>query len=127
MSIHSLYKEILPPSVVEHVIESNFVDERERNLIVIRSSLLEIYRIIELDHDTTVRHRKKTTTKDGFMSLIVKMSMMKLELVDRFQLYGVIESVQTVRLLQRKQDSLALSFKEAKVGEQYRETMFHHI
>jgi hypothetical protein len=40
---------------------------------------------------------------------------MKLELVDRFVLHGIIESIQTFRLLRRKQDSLALSFKDAKV------------
>jgi hypothetical protein len=51
MSLSSLYKEILPPSVVEHVTEANFTGEKERNLILARSSLLEIYRIIEIVHD----------------------------------------------------------------------------
>lgn len=51
MSLSSLYKEILSPSVVEHVTEANFTGEKERNLILARSSLLEIYQIVEIIHD----------------------------------------------------------------------------
>jgi hypothetical protein len=56
MSIHSLYKEILPPTVVEHVVECNFTNGRERNLIISRSSILEIYRLVEeAENDLCVR------------------------------------------------------------------------
>ncbi len=47
MSIYPLYKEIFPSTVVDNVICAAFTSPNEVNVIIARTSILQIYRFIE--------------------------------------------------------------------------------
>ncbi|CAG8449548.1 6133_t:CDS:10 [Ambispora gerdemannii] len=48
-TLYPLYKEIFPPTVVEHVICANFTGTNDKNLIVAKASVLQIYKFVEDD------------------------------------------------------------------------------
>lgn len=47
MSIYPLYKDLFPPTGVEEVVCASFTSPTDINLIVARSSILQIYRFVE--------------------------------------------------------------------------------
>ena len=47
MSIYPLYKEVFPPTVVDNVVCAAFTSPNDVNLIVARTSILQIYRFVE--------------------------------------------------------------------------------
>jgi len=47
MSVYPLYKEIFPPTSVEHCLCAKFTSPYDTNLILARRSVLEIYRFRE--------------------------------------------------------------------------------
>ncbi|CAG8741194.1 6552_t:CDS:2 [Acaulospora morrowiae] len=47
MSIYPLYKEIFPPTNVEEVVCANFTSPKDVNVIVARTSVLQIYKFVE--------------------------------------------------------------------------------
>jgi hypothetical protein len=87
--MHAYYKQITPPTAVEHVLRANFTHETIPNLLVAKSNILEVF-VVNDDS--------------------------KLELVNSFELFGNIESMEKIRFLDNKRDSLILTFAEAKVS-----------
>jgi cleavage and polyadenylation specificity factor subunit 1 len=47
MSIYPLYKEVFPPTVVDNIVCAAFTSPCDVNLIVARTSILQIYRFVE--------------------------------------------------------------------------------
>ena len=47
MSIYPLYKEVFPPTVVDSVICAAFTSPSDVNVIVARTSILQIYKFVE--------------------------------------------------------------------------------
>lgn len=56
MSAYTIYKELFPPQAVEHVKRAHFTSPDKINLIVAKSSLLQVYDFVEF-----------TPSVDGFM------------------------------------------------------------
>ncbi|KAF9970856.1 Cleavage and polyadenylation specificity factor subunit 1 [Actinomortierella ambigua] len=98
MSMFTLAKEIFPPTGVENVVRCNFVLPHVLNVIIARSSVLEIYSFVE------------PAQAD---------QLPRLELVATYRLNGVITSMGVIRTTSSGQhglDSILVSFKDAKMS-----------
>ncbi|CAG8629175.1 177_t:CDS:10 [Dentiscutata erythropus] len=95
MSIYPLYKEIFPSTSVEEVVCANFTSSKDINIIVARSSILQIYKFVE---------RIEISLEDEDNDLGQEIEKEKDELCERF-LRGA-----------NGMDSLLLSFKDAKLS-----------
>lgn len=104
MSMYTLAKELFPPTGIERVVRCNFVRPDVLNVIVAKSSVLEIYSFVEpLQADLLPR----------------------LDLVASYRLNGIITSLGVIRTSSSGQhglDSVLVSFKDAKVGSYIRKT-----
>jgi cleavage and polyadenylation specificity factor subunit 1 len=135
------FTELTPPTAVTHSLSLSFLSANEVNLVVAKTSLLQIFRIktvsIELDvsaghgthstEDSNVSDRR-INDDDGFeSSFLVADSIMlrserasnaKLVLVAEYALSGTIISMVSVKTLDSKSggDSLLLGFKDAKLS-----------
>lgn len=58
-SLFSLYREVLPPSVVTHSVSASLIAPNAKNLVVAKSTILEIYNVIESDEDVVVSEPSK--------------------------------------------------------------------
>ena len=96
---HAVYRQLTPPTGVEFCIHSHFTAEEDDNLIVAKTSCLEIYRLIQ-----QVQAAKKKV----------------LQLVSIYYTSGNIDSLNTIKLQGSKTDSLILSFRDAKVCKKNR-------
>lgn len=98
MSMYTLAKELFPPTGIERVVRCNFVRPDVLNVIVAKSSVLEIYSFVEpLQADQLPR----------------------LDLVASYRLNGIITALGVIRTSSSGQhglDSVLVSFKDAKVG-----------
>ncbi|KAK5324275.1 mRNA cleavage and polyadenylation factor subunit [Exophiala xenobiotica] len=90
------YTELLPPSGVTHSLSVQFTSAKTDNLIVVRTSLLQIFRCKQLDrsHDT------------------------KLVLVAEYNLAGTVTSLNKVKLAESKSggDAVLVAFLDAKLS-----------
>lgn len=109
-AVYTAYKEFQPPTGVEHAIQARFFHESEVNLVVSKSTLLQIYRINYI----AVQNSADQPNNDGKDDQDKKKPV--LDLVFETKLFGCIESVNVVRFPNAKRDSLILSFREAKVS-----------
>jgi len=103
--MYTLAKELFPPTGIERVVRCNFVRPDVLNVIVAKSSVLEIYSFVEpLQADQLPR----------------------LDLVASYRLNGIITSLGVIRTSSSGQhglDSVLVSFKDAKVGSYIRKTV----
>ncbi|KAI9279545.1 CPSF A subunit region-domain-containing protein [Sporodiniella umbellata] len=139
MSAYTVYQELFPPQTVEHVQTSHFISPDAVNLIVAKSSLLQIYEFVEYvpdleeeeeipdcelanerlndTEDISLTFPKiKPLKKDGVLST----TLGRLELVAQFKMNGTITTLGTVRTNSARGregcDSLLLGFSEAKMS-----------
>jgi cleavage and polyadenylation specificity factor subunit 1 len=89
---------LAPPQCVECVAEAHFTSSTDENLIVGRSSMLQVYRLCE---SASVDDKEQVNAA--------------LCLVAEKQLFGRIESIATVRAAGWPRDLLAVSFRDCKV------------
>lgn len=97
MSMYTLAKEIFPPTGIERVVRCNFVRPDILNVIVAKSSVLEIYNFSEPARPD---------------------QLPRLEMVASYRLNGIITSMGVIRTSSSGQhglDSILVSFKDAKV------------
>jgi cleavage and polyadenylation specificity factor subunit 1 len=139
--IMQCFTELTPPTAVTHSLSFPFLSADAVNLVVAKTSLLQIFKIktvsVELDvsagngaqstEDSNVSDRR-INDDDGFeSSFLVADSLMlrserasntKLILVAEFALSGTITSMVHVKTLQSKSggESLLLGFKDAKLS-----------
>jgi cleavage and polyadenylation specificity factor subunit 1 len=99
---YPLYKTLHPPTGVEECCTGSIFGDNEINLIVAKTSLLQIFRI-----KRAASHLRDTAT--------AIVGTPKLELLVEKSMHGNIESVGVVRLPGSKRDSIVLSYKDAKV------------
>jgi cleavage and polyadenylation specificity factor subunit 1 len=81
-------------------VRANFISENQTNLIVARSTLLQIYEI-------RTNNFEEQATQKGQASL---------DLVCEFNLFGNIEGLSVVRFPQKRRDYLLLSIADAKIS-----------
>ncbi|KAF9924351.1 Cleavage and polyadenylation specificity factor subunit 1 [Linnemannia zychae] len=98
MSMYTLAKELFPPTGIERVVRCNFIRPDILNVIVSKSTVLEIYNFTEPAQADQLPH---------------------LELVASYRLNGVITSMGVIRTSSSGQhglDSVLVSFKDAKMS-----------
>ncbi|KAI8825062.1 CPSF A subunit region-domain-containing protein [Fimicolochytrium jonesii] len=127
-SSYSLYKELLPPSGIEHSVDARFVSPHVTNLIIARGNVLQIYDVVEedliggVDGPDESQHEKghlKSESAHTWNSPRPR-KVAKLNLHAEFRLQGNVTSIGVVRTTTPVgllgMDSLLLSFKDAKMS-----------
>ena len=134
-----LYGELTAPTAVTHVLTAHLVSANEQNLIVAKSSLLQIFRVETSLRETKVRSAQATRNGfgdalaetmlgedggEGFMGddsqvqLLRHEKVGRLVLVEEMRCSGVVTGIVNVGRLQNvptETDCLAISFEDAKV------------
>ncbi|KAG0316254.1 Cleavage and polyadenylation specificity factor subunit 1, partial [Dissophora globulifera] len=98
MSMYTVAKELFPPTGIERVVRCNFVRPDVLNVIVSKSTVLEIY---------------------SFTEPAQADQLPRLELVASYRLNGIITSIGVIRTSSSGQhglDSILVSFKDAKMS-----------
>ncbi|KAF3919622.1 hypothetical protein ABW20_dc0104464 [Dactylellina cionopaga] len=141
MGSMQVYTEITDPTAVNNALALNFVSPTERNLIVAKTSLLQIFRLVEYedaedefaldeskDHEGGGSERRVYEGRDHEDSFTAESGMhlqretiektTKLVLVTQYQLYGSVTSMVKIRIPTSKSggDCLLLSFDSAKIS-----------
>ena len=103
---YALARQFQGPSGVECCVAASIFSDDEVNLVVGKTSLLQIYRIVEQETFSASLPRLPLQLKPQQRA--------RLELVLERRLFGNIESIKAVRLVKHARDSLVLSFRDAK-------------
>ncbi|XP_014670530.1 PREDICTED: cleavage and polyadenylation specificity factor subunit 1-like isoform X2 [Priapulus caudatus] len=104
--MYAMYKELHPPTGIEHSIHCHFYNMDQYNLVVAGANQLSVYRLI-LATEAKSSSAEKT---------LAESKRMKLECLATYQLFGVVQSIRSVNLSGSCRDSLMLSFKDAKLS-----------
>lgn len=119
------YTELLPPTAVTHALSIPFTSRKAQNLIVVKTSLLQIFRIkkVEVDSSKNVNGDEaplsldlsRTTTNNVKHT---KSTQNKLVLVGEYALAGTVTSIAGIKAMNTKSGGHALlvSTKDAKVS-----------
>jgi cleavage and polyadenylation specificity factor subunit 1 len=134
-----LYGELTSPTAVSHVLKAQLVSLGEENLIVAKSSLLQIFRIETSVRETQIRHSQTGRNAAGdamaeallgedggedFMGddsqvqLLRHEKVGRLVLIDEIHLSGTVTGMVNMGMLQgvpTETDCVAISFQDAKV------------
>lgn len=110
--MYALYRELHPPTGVEHCLECNFFSQKQSSLVVASTSVLRVYNsspvgspgVLYLDF---ILHFA--------VQPVEKEQKRKLVQVGEYRLYGNVQSLNKVRLGSAERESLLLSFSTAKV------------
>lgn len=99
------YTEILPPSGVSHAVSARFTSATANNLIVVKTSLLQIF---DLATETNPDDAKSSSKKESS----------KLNLLAEYELYGTVVDIAPVKILNSKSggEALLLAFRNAKLS-----------
>ncbi|KAF3938409.1 hypothetical protein ABW19_dt0200692 [Dactylella cylindrospora] len=134
-----VYTELTDPTAVNNALALNFISATERNLVVAKTSLLQIFRLIEHEDaeeefaqeeakDEGGSDRRVYEGRDHEDSFTVESGMhlqretiektTKLVLVAQYQLYGSVTSMVKIRIPASKSggDCLLISFDSAKLS-----------
>jgi cleavage and polyadenylation specificity factor subunit 1 len=135
-SLFSLYREVLPPSVVTHAAPASLVAPGSTNLVVAKSTILEIYNIVEFEEDFFQDQSVDSWDNGGSVGPAnghgngnetrKTRKGARLELIAHRKLHGVIASLGIIRLAvgagAEGRDSILLTFADAKVRTTNHET-----
>jgi cleavage and polyadenylation specificity factor subunit 1 len=134
-----LYGELTPPTAVTHAIDVHLLSSEEQNLIIAKSSLLQIFRIETSVRETQLRHSQNVRNAfgdavaeailgedggedfmgdDSQVQLLRHEKVGRLVLVEEIHLSGTITGLVNLGRLQNvptKSDCVAISFVDAKV------------
>lgn len=104
------YTELLPPTTVTHAVTLPFLSQNEENLVVAKTSLLQVFR---LRHVPTDGKTSESTDAEGHAAIERKLS-----LVGEYKLSGTVTALQRVKILHGKSggDALLVSSKDAKLS-----------
>lgn len=95
------YTELIPPTAVSHAVSLPFLGPRANNLVVAKTSLLQVFRL---------NHVRAPPGRNG--------SVAKLALVGEYQLAGTVTSLRTIKTATSKTggSALLIAFKDAKLS-----------
>ncbi|GFN92297.1 cleavage and polyadenylation specificity factor subunit 1-like [Plakobranchus ocellatus] len=108
--MHFMYKQIHPPTGIEHCVYAHFFSWEEKNLILAGVNYLHVYRLSS---------EQDLVQADGSVkapSLETGDTKTRLECMASFSLHGNIESMQAVKLAGASRDVLLLGFLDAKLS-----------
>ncbi|CRG92198.1 Protein cft1 [Talaromyces islandicus] len=99
------YTEILPPSGVSHAVSARFTSAAANNLIVVKTSLLQIFDLVTDINSVDAKPSGEKGTS-------------KLNLVAEYELYGTVVDISPVKILNSKSggEALLLAFRNAKLS-----------
>ncbi|XP_071082054.1 cleavage and polyadenylation specificity factor subunit 1-like [Haliotis cracherodii] len=104
--MYSVYKQIHPPTGIEHCVYCNFFNSWEKNLVIAGVNQLHVYRLnSELEMSETPEEE-----------MLADSRRTRLENLATFTLFGNVMSMQTVKLAGSQRDALLLSFSDAKLS-----------
>jgi cleavage and polyadenylation specificity factor subunit 1 len=106
------YTEVLPPSGVTHAVSAAFTSASAKNLIVVKTSLLQIYTLVTETPATSALENGQQAGEDS------QKEATKLHLQAEFHLYGTVTDISPVKILGSRSggDALLLSFRNAKLS-----------
>ncbi|KAK3787111.1 hypothetical protein RRG08_030274 [Elysia crispata] len=108
--MHFMYKQIHPPTGIEHCLYAHFFSWEEKNLILAGVNHLHVYRLsAEQDLVQPDGSVKAPISEAGDLKT-------RLECVASFNLHGNIQSMQAVKLAGASRDVLLLGFLDAKLS-----------
>ena len=120
------YTELTPPTAVTHSLSLPFLSASANNLIVAKTSLLQIYSLktlITLTVDRSLSNEANTngpdaSNLDSVTSRADRLPSTKLVLVAQYELSGTITSLARVKILQSKSggEALLLALRDAKLS-----------
>ncbi|KAK5171969.1 mRNA cleavage and polyadenylation factor subunit [Saxophila tyrrhenica] len=95
------YTQLLPPSAVTHAVALPFLDAASRNLVVVKTCVLQVFRLRAVKH-----HSDDSATKS------------RLVLVGEYPLAGTVTSLAAIKAENTKSggEALLIAFKDAKVS-----------
>ncbi|KAI9015412.1 CPSF A subunit region-domain-containing protein [Hyaloraphidium curvatum] len=140
-SLFSLYREALPPSVITHAVAASLTAPGARNLVVAKSTVLEVYNVVETDEEAPETANGEPSNGHGGVIFDADVGGpaagralagegekevnptrrgARLELLVHKKLHGVITSLGVVRTAvgagAEDRDSILLSFADAKLS-----------
>lgn len=101
--MYAIYKQLHPPTGVEHCVYCNFFSSSEQNLVITAVNQIHVYRL-SYENEVSAEEAIKDTTKQ------------KLECLASFSLFGNVMSMKSVRLPGAQRDALLLGFSDAKLS-----------
>jgi cleavage and polyadenylation specificity factor subunit 1 len=106
------YTEVLPPSGVTHAVSAAFTSATAKNLVVVKTSLLQIYTLITETSTASVLENGQQTGDN------VKNETTRLHLLAEYDLYGTVTDISPVKILNSRSggDAVLLSFRNAKLS-----------
>lgn len=104
------YTELIPPTAVTHAVTLPFLSPNEENLIVAKTSLLQVFKLRETPKNP---QENGTTGEEGDEAIERKLS-----LVGEYKLSGTVTALQRVKILYGKSggDALLVASKDAKLS-----------
>ena len=99
---YCMYRDLTKPSVVEHAVKACFTSSGAQNLIVAKTTVLEVF---ELDPDL-----------DSYAPEGGAGANVPLRRVGEYTLFGRVQSMAAVRFRDRSTDSLVVAFAEARLS-----------
>jgi cleavage and polyadenylation specificity factor subunit 1 len=120
------YTELTPPTAVSHSISLSFISSKSINLIVAKTSLLQIFDFKSVVTEASSGISNGDTAQDlteaneftGDITLQKVENTTKLVLVDEFVLSGTVSSLGRVKVLNSKYgtEALLIAFRDAKIS-----------
>ncbi|XP_052818827.1 cleavage and polyadenylation specificity factor subunit 1-like isoform X2 [Mya arenaria] len=101
--MYTVYKQLHPPTGVEHCLYCNFLNGQEQNLVIAAVNQIHVYRL---------NPEAEASTTDKEDSGVKQ----KLECLASFSLFGNVMSMKSVRLPGATRDALLLAFSDAKLS-----------
>ena len=115
-----VYTELLPPTAVSHALSLPFTSKKARNLIVVKTSLLQIYNIKQLRDSTAITSNGLNghLSPPPASSENAQPTRSKLVLVGEYALSGTVTSIAGVKAMNTKSGghALLISVKDAKIS-----------
>jgi len=118
------YTELLPPTAVTHALSLPFTSRKAQNLVVVKTSLLQVFRVKRRQDATSPtlddgKHPDSPTlTRDGTSDVPGMRARSKLVLVGEYALSGTVTSVAAIKAMETRSGGHALlvSFMDAKIS-----------
>ena len=122
MSVHvptmQCYKELTVPTAVTHSLSLPFLSPSANNLVIAKSSLLQIFSFKSIISQNTQTGPNDQTPTSATIRSFDRLSTTKLVLVAQYELSGTITSLARVKILKSKSgaDALLVALKDAKLS-----------
>ncbi|EED16015.1 cleavage and polyadenylation specificity factor subunit A, putative [Talaromyces stipitatus ATCC 10500] len=107
------YTEVLPPSGVTHAVSAAFTSATANNLVVIKTSLLQIYNLVtETVTPSVLENGQRANDNEK------RNETTKLQLFAEYDLHGTVTDISRINILNSRSggDALLLSFRNAKLS-----------